>query len=74
MVNITLAVDEGLKRELSEFDEVNWSAVIRKALRNHLRKLQIGEAIAGKSKLTKRDVREIGDLIKKGIAENHGIK
>ena len=74
MVNITLAVDEGLKRELSEFDEVNWSAVIRKALRNHLRKLQIAETIADKSKLTKKDVDEIGKLIKKGIAENHGIK
>ncbi|MBU3924301.1 MAG: hypothetical protein KJ592_05265 [Nanoarchaeota archaeon] len=74
MVNITLAVDEDLKRELSEFNEVNWSAVIRKALRNHLRKLQIAEVIANKSKFTKDDVKEIGDLIKKGIAENHEIK
>jgi len=74
MVNITLAVDENLKRELSKFDEVNWSAVIRNALRNHLRKLQIAETIADKSKLTKKDVEEIGDLIKNGIAGNHGIK
>ena len=73
MVNITLAVDENLKRELSKFDEVNWSAVIRNALRNHLRKLQIAGTIADKSKLTKKDVEEIGKLIKKGVAGNHGI-
>ena len=74
MVNVTLVVSEDLKKELSRFDEVNWSAVIRKSLRNHLRKLQIAEAIANKSKLTKKDVMEIDKMIKKGIAENHGIR
>ena len=74
MVNVTVAVSEDLKQELSRFDEVNWSAVIRRSLRNHVRKLQIAEAIANKSELTKKDVKEIGDLIKKGVAENHDVR
>lgn len=74
MVNVTVAVGEDLKQELSKFDEVNWSAVIRRSLRNHVRKLQIAEAIANKSELTKKDVKEIGDLIKKGVAENHDVR
>ena len=74
MVNVTVAVGEDLKQELSKFDEVNWSAVIRRSLRNRVRKLQIAEAIANKSELTKKDVKEIGDLIKKGVAENHDVR
>ena len=48
MANITLAIPEDLKIELQKHNEVNWSGVIRKALLEHLRKLQIAEL---KSKL-----------------------
>ena len=74
MVNITLSIPEDLKKELQGRNEVNWSAVIRNALREHLRKVKIAEAIAAKSKLTKKDVEELDRLVKKGVAENHGIK
>jgi len=74
MVNITITVPEDLKQELQKHSEVNWSAVMRRSLREHLRKLQIAEAIANKSKLTRQDVKELDEMIKKGIAENHGIK
>ena len=73
MVNITLAIPEDLKKELQQHREVNWSAVIRKALQEHLRKVRIAEAIASKSKLTEKDAEEISRKIKREIAKNHGL-
>ena len=73
MANITLTIPEDLQIELRKHDEVNWSGVIRKALQEHLRKLQIADAIAKKSKLTQKDIDELSELVKKGIAKNHGL-
>ena len=73
MVNITLAISEDLKEELQKHKEVNWSAVIRKALQEHLRKVHIAEAIASKSNFTKKDVEELTKLAKKEIANQYGI-
>jgi hypothetical protein len=74
MVNITLAVPEDLKSELQKHKEVNWSAVMRNAMLEHLRKIHIAEAIASKSKLTAKDVAELDKLVKKGIAKEHGLR
>ena len=74
MVNLTVTIPEDLRKELQNHNEVNWSAVIRRSLKQHLQKLQIAEAIASKSRLTKKDVKELDDMIKKGVAENHLIK
>lgn len=73
MVNITLTVPDEFKKQLQKHPEVNWSAVIRKSMQEHLRKLAIAEAIAQKSKLTEADAEEIGNLIKREIAKRHGI-
>lgn len=73
MVNITLAVPEDLKEELQQHKEVNWSAVIRKALQEHLRKIRIAETIAGKSRLTEKDAEEIARKIKREMAKEHGL-
>ena len=74
MVNITLTIPEDLKKELQKHEEVNWSGVIRKALQEHLRKIEIAEAIASKSKLTEKDAEEIGKKIKREIAKRHNLK
>ena len=74
MVNITLAIPEDLKKELQKHEEVNWSAVIRLALQDHLRKLRIADAIARKSKLTVNDAGKIARMIKKEMAKEHGIE
>ena len=69
MTNITLAISDELKKELQKHDEVNWSAVIRKALMEHLRKISIAESIASKSKLTMADVAEIAHRIDSSVAK-----
>ncbi len=66
MENITLSVPKDLKEEMKRHGEVNWSGVVRKALLEHLRKIRIANAIANKSKLTKKDVEELDKLVRGG--------
>lgn len=73
MVNITLSIPEDLKNELRLRNEVNWSGVIRNALREHLAKIKIADAIASKSKLTRKDADEISRKIKREMARQHGL-
>lgn len=73
MPNVTVSIPEDLKEEMRRHEEVNWSAVIRKAVQDHLRKLAIADAIARKSKLTREDVEDLDRLVKKGLAERHGL-
>lgn len=74
MDNITLTVPKDLKEELQKHKEVNWSAVMRNAMLDHLKKLHIAEAIASKSKLTKSDIEKIDKLVKRGIAKEHDLR
>lgn len=73
MPNVTVAMPEDLKQAMSEHDEVNWSAVMRKAVQEHLRRLAIADAIAQRSKLTQKDVEDLDRLVKKGIAKRHDL-
>jgi len=73
MTNITLTIPEDLKEELQKHKEVNWSAVTRRAMQEHLRKLHIANAIASKSRLTRKDIEELDKLVRKGIAKAHGL-
>lgn len=68
VANLTVSVPEDLKAEMSRHEEVNWSAVVRQAVRDHLRKLAIADAIAEKSELTEADVAELDRLVKEGLA------
>lgn len=73
MANITLSIPEDLKLELQKHREVNWSAVTRRAMEEHIQKLHIADTIAKKSKLTKKDIEELDRLIKKDIAKAHNL-
>jgi len=48
--------------------------ITSRSSQEHITKIEIAEAIAKKSKLTKKDVEEIDKLVKKGIAKNTGKK
>ncbi|MBU0530268.1 MAG: hypothetical protein ABIH52_00660 [Candidatus Aenigmatarchaeota archaeon] len=73
MANVTLTIPEDLKAEMQKHREVNWSEIARKAMREHLRKIHIANAIANKSKLTNEDVKELDKLIKEGMAKEHEL-
>ncbi len=73
MPNLTVTMPADLKAAMSQHDEVNWSAVIRKAVQEHLHRIEIADAIAAKSELTSDDVAELDKLVKRGIAKRHGL-
>jgi len=74
MVNITLAISKNLKEKLQRHKEVNWSAVTRRSLEEHLRRMEMVESIAQKSKLTQKDVDEISKRIDSSVTKELGLK
>ncbi|PSG98392.1 hypothetical protein BRD56_00180 [Thermoplasmatales archaeon SW_10_69_26] len=73
MPNVTVSVPEDLREEMRSRDEVNWSAVMRKAVQEHLRKLAIADAVAEKSELTDEDIEELDALVKQGMGEEYEL-
>tara|TARA_Y100000310_G_scaffold72788_1_gene68895 strand:+ start:819 stop:1049 length:231 start_codon:yes stop_codon:yes gene_type:complete len=73
MVNITLTIPENLKEKLQRHKEVNWSAVTRRALEEHLDRVEMVEAIAQKSKLTSKDAEELARKVKREMARRHDL-
>lgn len=73
MANLTITVPDDLKEEIKQHKEVNWSEIVRRAMTDHLRKINIANALAQKSKLTLKDVAELSKLVNQGIAKRHGV-
>jgi hypothetical protein len=73
MPNMTLSVDEELYEIIKSHPEVKWSAIARKAMKEYAHRLKILNRIAAKSKLTEKDVEEIDKILKRAVAERHGI-
>ncbi len=74
MANITLAIPDSLHKKLRQHREIRWSEVIRQMLQKNLDQLELMDKLVKKSKLTREDVEEIGNKIKKGIAQRHGLE
>ncbi len=74
MATITLSVPDELKKEMEKFKIINWSAVAREAFVEKINKLKLLEALTKDSKLTKKDIEELGKKIKKGIVKAHEKK
>jgi len=69
MANITLSIDEKTYLKMKQFSEIKWSEVARKAIKERLEMLQLAEKLANKSKLTKQDVKDFSNKIKKSSAK-----
>ncbi len=72
MASVSVSVPEEMKEKLDHFDTVNWSAVARKAFESQLSKLELMDRLTSKSKATDKDIEELSDKIKEGIAKAHG--
>ena len=64
MGNITLSIPAEIQQEMKHFSEVRWSEVARKAIIEKIEALQLAEKLAGKSKLTPKDIDEFSRKIK----------
>ena len=73
MSNVIVSMPEDLREEIQRHREFNWNAFIRKSVEDHIKKLNLANAIASKSRLTEKDVEELDKLVKKGIAKQHGL-
>jgi len=68
MGTISVSVDEEMKEKISKHEEVNWSAVARKAFEEKLREIEILKTIASKSKLTEKDAMELSKKINENMS------
>lgn len=66
---VSVSVPEKLKRKMAKMEEINWSAVARKAFEEKVKQIEFMKKIANKSKLTEKDVKEISDKINKNISK-----
>ncbi len=69
MVNMTLAIPEQLHQKMEHFSEIKWTEVARRAIEKKVADLEFLDKIASKSKLTLKDVEEIGNKIKSAAAK-----
>ncbi|MGQ4833926.1 MAG: hypothetical protein ACP6IS_08510 [Candidatus Asgardarchaeia archaeon] len=58
-VNVTFSFPRELYKKMKIHKEVNWSEVVRKAVSNHLKMIEIGEKIIPMKELSKR-LKEVG--------------
>ena len=68
MGTISVSVDDSLRGKMLELDEVNWSAVARKAFEEKVNEIGILKKLASKSKLTVKDAQEISKKINENMA------
>ncbi len=74
MVSLTLSVPEELKKKMEKFPEINWSEVARASILERIKRFELAELLVAKSKLTAKDIKQLGDKIKRGIARKHNVK
>lgn len=71
MVNITLAVPEDLKKEMEKFPEINWSALIREAIKKRIILLKKIREFTKDSEFTEEDAIRLGREVNKAVHRRH---
>ena len=69
MTNITLSIPDGLKKKMEKYPEIKWSQIARKAIEEKIKDLELLDKLTKDSKLTEKDVEDIGKLIKEKMAK-----
>jgi hypothetical protein len=67
MGNMTLALDEKLKREMKKFPEINWSEVARIAIRRKILLLSELDDLLKDSEITKEDSIVLSRKLKRAV-------
>ena len=67
MPNITLSLPDDIYKMIKKHREIRWSEVVRVSLIKQVKKLELMNKIASKSKLTMKDIEEINEKIKKNL-------
>lgn len=71
MPNITLAIPEEIHELMKRHNEIRWSEIARRAIVKQVRKLDIMDRIASRSKLTLSDIEDINNKVKEGLHKRY---
>ncbi len=74
MANVTLSVPEELRRIMKSHPEIKWSEVARQAMWEYAKKLEMMDEVTKKSRLTEKDVLEIGRAINANLGSRYSKK
>jgi len=69
MVSITLSVPENMKSEMDVFQDINWSAVARQAIKRKLVMLEKFKEFTKDSTFTEEDALKLGAEMSRNIAK-----
>ncbi len=69
MVSITLSVPEELKHSMDDFQDINWSAVAREAIKRKIMMLQKFKEFTKDSELTEEEALKLGTEMSRNIAK-----
>jgi hypothetical protein len=69
MGTLSVSVPDGLREQMIGLEEINWSAVARKAFEEKIKEVEFLKNIAKKSKLTDKDADEITAKINQSMAK-----
>ena len=71
MPNVTLAVPEELHRIMKSHPEIKWSEIARHAMKEYAMRIEVLDDITAKSKFTEKEALEIGQDVKRDLAERY---
>lgn len=69
MATVSVSVPNDLKVKMLELDDVNWSAVAKKAFEQKINDMEFFNKISNKSKLTENDAKEFSDIVSKNASK-----
>lgn len=68
MATISVSVPDSLKDKIARFDEINWSAIARKAFEQKVKEVEFLKKLSLKSRLTQKDANELSRTINRDMA------
>ena len=71
MAEMCIEVPEELKIKLSEFKEVNWSAVARDAFKHKIADLEFLREFKSESELTREDALKLGRKVNERLSKRY---
>lgn len=71
MVNMTIAIPKELHNKMKRHNEIKWSEIARRAIREYIEDLEKLDKLTAKSKLREKDIDAIDHKIKKGLSKRY---
>jgi len=69
MATLSVSVPDDMKKRMENMEEINWSAVARKAFEDKIEQVEFIKNIGNKSRLSKKDAEEIAKKIDRNVSK-----